>query len=247
MRRLLFVIAVAVLASPAAADLLDMSEDERAAFRQEVRDYLLDNPDVLMEAIAILEQRQAEEQIAADEALVAEHAEALFSDGTSWVGGNPEGDVTMVEFLDYRCGYCRRAHPEVNDLVETDGDIRYVVKEFPILGEQSVLASRFAIATRNIVGDEAYKQIHDALMTLRSDVTRPALERLAEELELDAEAIFAGMEAPEVAEEIEANRALAQSMGISGTPTFVVGDQMLRGYLPLDQMMLVVDEVRAEG
>ena len=247
MRRLLPLIAAAVFASPATADLLDMTDDERAAFRQEVRDYLLENPEVLMEAIAILEQRQAEEQIAADEALVADHAEALFSDGTSWVGGNPEGDVTVVEFLDYRCGYCRRAHPEVNDLVEADGDIRYVVKEFPILGEQSVLASRFAIATKNIAGDEAYKQVHDALMTLRSDVTEPALERLAEELELDAAAILDGMDAPEVAEEIDANRALAQSMGISGTPTFVVGDQMLRGYLPLDQMMLVVDEARAEG
>ena len=247
MRRLIPIIVAALLASPAAADLENMTDEERAAFREEVRSYLLDNPEVLMEAIGILEQRQAEAQVAADQELVARHASALFDDGVSWVGGNPEGDVTVVEFLDYRCGYCRQAHPEINELVEADGDIRYVVKEFPILGEQSVLASRFAIATRNVAGDDVYKDVHDALMTMRSDVTMPALERLADQFELDAEAVFAAMEAPEVAAEIGANRALAQAMGISGTPTFVVGDQMLRGYLPLEEMMRVLDDVRAEG
>lgn len=247
MRRLLPIILAALLASPAAADLENMTDEERAAFREEVRAYLLDNPEVLMEAIGILEQRQAEAQVAADETLVAQHASALFDDGVSWVGGNPEGDVTMVEFLDYRCGYCRQAHPEINDLVETDGEIRYVVKEFPILGEQSVLASRFAIATRNVEGGDVYKDVHDALMTMRSDVTMPALERLAEQFDLDADAVFAAMDAPEVEAEIGANRALAQAMSINGTPTFVVGDQMLRGYLPLEEMLRVVDEARAEG
>jgi protein-disulfide isomerase len=247
MRQLIPLLAAATLASPAVADLTSMSEQERAAFREEVRSYLLENPEVLMEAIGILEERQAEAQMAADEELVADHADALFADGISWVGGNPDGDVTMVEFLDYRCGYCRRAHPEVNELVEMDGEIRYVIKEFPILGEQSVLASRFAISTRNIAGPESYKNVHDALMTLRSDVTDAALERIAAELELDASAIMAGMDAPEVAAEINANRALAQSMGIGGTPTFVVGSQMLRGYLPQDEMIRVVEKERADS
>lgn len=247
MHRLLPIIAAALMASPAAADLENMTDAERAAFREEVRAYLLDNPEVLMEAIGVLEQRQAEEQATADEEMVERHASALFDDGVSWVGGNPDGDVTMVEFLDYRCGYCRQAHPEINDLVESDGGIRYVVKEFPILGEQSLLASRFAIATRNVEGDEVYKDVHDALMTMRADVTMPALERLADQFDLDAEAVLAAMEAPEVEAEITANRALAQAMGISGTPTFVVGDQMLRGYLPLEQMMQVVEDARAEG
>jgi protein-disulfide isomerase len=127
MRRLVPFIAAALLAYPAAADLENMTADERAAFREEVRAYLMENPEVLMEAIGVLEARQAEEQLAADEDLVGEHSAALFDDGTSWVGGNLEGDVVVVEFLDYRCGYCRRAHPEINDLVETDGGIRYVV------------------------------------------------------------------------------------------------------------------------
>jgi protein-disulfide isomerase len=247
MRPLLPFAVAALLASPAAADLIEMTDAEREAFRAEVREYLLANPEVLMEAIGILDQRQADAQLATDRELVAEHADALFEDGVSWVGGNPDGDLTMVEFLDYRCGYCRRAHPEVTDLIAADGGIRYIVKEFPILGEQSVLASRFAIATRNVAGAEAYGTVHDALMTMRAEVSEPALEALAQELDLDAGAIFAAMEAPEVEAEIAANRALAEKMGISGTPTFVVGDEMLRGYLPLDQLMQVVEEARGEG
>ncbi|MBM9595788.1 DsbA family protein [Roseitranquillus sediminis] len=246
MTRLALAAAFTLTAAPAAADLLDMSAEEREAFRSEVRAYLLDNPEVLMEAIGVLESQQAEAQAEADVALVRDHATALFDDGYSWVGGNPEGDVTMVEFLDYRCGYCRRAYPEVESLVEKDGDVRLIVKEFPILGEQSLLASRFAIATRIALGDEAYEQVHDALMTMRADVTEQSLGRLAEDLELDGEAIEAAMDDPQVAAEIAANHALAESLGISGTPTFVVGDQLLRGYMPLEAMAQVVEQARAD-
>lgn len=246
MRRYIPLIAASLMAFPAAADIAEMTDEERAIFRDEVRAYLMERPEVLMEAIGVLEQRQAEMQVAADEDLVATNAEALFNDGVSWVGGNPDGDLTMVEFLDYKCGYCRRAHPEVTNLLNADGNIRYIVKELPILGEQSVLASRFAIATRNVAGAEAYEAVHGGLMGMRADVTEPALERLASDLDLDAGAILAAMNAPEVDAEISANRMLAQAMNISGTPTFVVGDVMLRGYLPLDQMMLVVENVRGE-
>ena len=245
MFRLIPALFAALIAAPAAADLTDMTDAERQAFHDEVRAYLLENPEVLMEAIGVLEERQAQAQADADAHLVRDHSEALFDDGRSWIGGNPEGDVTVVEFLDYRCGYCRRAHPEVTDLVEADGDIRYIVKEFPILGEQSLLASRFAIATRRTAGDDAYAKVHDALMTLRSDVTRPALERVAKSLDLDAAEIFREMEAPEVEAEIGANMALAQALGISGTPTFIVENQMLRGYLPQSEMERVVEAERS--
>lgn len=246
MRRFIPLIAASLLALPATADIAAMTDEERAIFREEVRAYLMERPEVLMEAIGVLEQRQAQAQVATDEDLVAVHAEALFNDGVSWVGGNPDGDITLVEFMDYKCGYCRRAHPEIGDLLNADGNIRYVIKEFPILGEQSVLASRFAIAARNVAGAEAYEKVHDELINLRADMTEPVLERLAGDLGLDAGAIMKAMNAPEVDAEIGANRVLAQAMGISGTPTFIVEDKMLRGYLPLDQMMLVVEDVRSQ-
>ena len=132
---------IAALASPAAAfDISSMSEAERAAFRAEVRAYLLENPEVLSEAIEVLQQRQAEEAASQDLNLVKANQQDLFQDSHSYVGGNPEGDITVVEFIDYRCGYCRKAHTEVGQLIESDGDIRYIVKEFPILGDQSVIA-----------------------------------------------------------------------------------------------------------
>ncbi|MBV0911681.1 DsbA family protein [Anianabacter salinae] len=235
----------ALVAAPVAAfDIDAMTDTERDAFGAAVRDYLMDNPEVLMEAIGVLEARQAEAQAEGDVALVRTNADDLFDDGFSWVGGNPDGDITIVEFMDYRCGYCKRAHPEVAELIESDGNIRYIVKEFPILGEQSVLASRFALSVQQIAGDEAYGRIHDRLMTLRADISEASLVALATDEGLDADAIMAGMAAPEVERIIAENRALGQRLQINGTPSFIFGDQMLRGYVPLDAMRDVVEEQR---
>lgn len=245
--RLLPFALLAMTAAPALAfDAAEMTETERAAFRAEVRAYLLENPEVIMEAVAILEQRQQAEAAGAERALVAANAAAIFEDGVSWVGGNPEGDVTVVEFMDYSCGYCKRAAPEVTELVRADGNIRLVIKEFPILGEESLLASRFAIAVRRIAGDAAYESVHHALMGLRANVTPDALAALATAQGLDAAAIMAGMDAPEVQAEIDANHALGTTLGINGTPTFVIGDQMVRGYVPLAGMQEIVAAERAD-
>ena len=235
------------LAAPVAAlDLNAMNDAERQAFRDEVRSYLLDNPEVLMEAIGVLEKRQAEAQVDGDQALIQANAEALFNDGYSFVGGNPDGDVTMVEFLDYQCGYCKKAHPEVNELIKGDGNIRYIVKEFPILGDASVLASRFAIAVHQVAGDEAYLTVHDDLMEFRGEISEASLTTLATSQGLDASAVMAAMESDKVTEVIAQNRALAQRMQINGTPGFVIGDQMLRGYVPLDGMQQAVAQVRSQ-
>ena len=228
-------------AGPAAAEgLEDMTAAERASFREEVRAYLLENPEVLMEAIGVLEQRQAEAQSEGEAQVLAERMDEIARDDWSWVGGNPEGDVTVVEFLDYRCGYCKRAFPEVAELIEGDGDIRFVVKEFPILGPQSELGARFAIAVLQQEGDAAYSAVHDALMLQREDITEDGLRALAEDQGLDADAVMGGMDAPEVTEVIARNRALAQDLQINGTPSFVIGDQMLRGYVPVDAMAEIV-------
>jgi len=246
MHRLIAPLLAAGLALPAnAMDLTELTDAERAQFRAEVRAYLMDNPEVIMEAVALLQNREAEAQARADDNLVSDNAAAIFDDGYSWVGGNPDGDITLVEFLDYRCGYCKRAHGEVAKLLETDGNIRLIVKELPILGDQSVLASRFAIATKQIAGDDSYKAVNDALMAYNGDVTLPALRRLASTFGLDMDAIEVRMDSDEVTMEIAQTRALAQQLSISGTPTFVMHDELLRGYLPFDQMMALVDEKRS--
>ncbi|OSP56241.1 DsbA family protein [Pseudoruegeria sp. SK021] len=237
-------LAATVTTTAHAFEMDSLSDSERQAFRDEVRAYLLDNPEVLMEAIAVLEGRQVTAKEQADKTMVAELSGELFNDGRSYVGGNPDGDITLVEFLDYRCGYCRRAHDDVNALVYGDGNIRFIVKEFPILGEDSVTSSRFAIATRIVAGPEAYKRANDALMKLSGSVNAAALSRLARDLDLDGDAIMAEMDSAAVSEELNANHALAQKLAINGTPTFVLGDEVVRGYVPLDAMQALVAEAR---
>ncbi len=230
----------------AALELDNMTDAEREVFRQEVRAYLLENPEVLQEAIAVLQVREREAQIANDAALARANTDALFDDGYSFVGGNPDGDVTVVEFMDYRCGYCKRAFPEVTQLVSADPNIRYVIKELPILGDQSLLAARFAIATQLVAGDAAYEDVHKTLMAFRGDITATTLTRMSDTLGLDGAAITAKMDSSEVDAVIDKNRELAQKMQISGTPTFVFEDQMVRGYVPLSQMEKLVAEAREE-
>ena len=234
------------LASPAlAVDLSAMSAEEKAAFGDAVRAYLLENPEVLTEAIEVLKDRQAAAEAVADVELVKANAADLFADTASYVGGNPEGDITVVEFIDYRCGYCKKAHAEVMDLVNGDGNIRYIVKEFPILSEDSATAARFAIATLQVAGPEAYAKVNAGFYeSFRGEVTPDTLSAFADDLGLDAAPILARMEAPEVTKVIEDNHALAQRMQISGTPTFVMGEQMVRGYIPLAHMQQVVAEER---
>ncbi len=222
-----------------------LSDAERADFRAEVRAYLMENPEVLMEAIAVLEDRRNEEAAANDIALLQTNADEIFNDPASWVGGNPDGDITVVEFMDYRCGYCKQAFAEVAELIESDGNIRFVVKEFPILGEQSELASRFAVSVLQVEGADAYERAHDALMVMRADISVESLAALGAEVGLaDTDAVMARMTNPEVTSVIEANRALAQRLQVNGTPTFVIDETMVRGYVPLDGMRQIVDGQR---
>jgi len=236
----------AATAAPAqdGPDFRAMTPEQRQIFRDEVRAYLLDHPEVLVEAIQELERRQSVARSASDADLLAANRAALFDDGHSFVGGNPEGDITLIEFLDYRCSFCRRAHPEIANLLAGDGNIRWIVKEFPILGADSTLSSRFAIAVLQTAGAAAYAEVHDRLMTLRAQVTPEALARIAAEAGADADAVLARMDAPEVSAVIAANHALAQRLGINGTPTFVLEDSFLRGYVPLDTMQALVAEAR---
>lgn len=240
MRALL--LALCLSATPAIAE---MTEAERTDLREEVRAYLLENPEVIVEAMDILQARQDAAAAEADRAMVQANLSAITGDPDAWVGGNPEGDLTVVEFMDYRCGYCRRAHPEINDLVKDDGNIRYIIREFPILGEGSLLSSRFALAVKSLYGEGAYKDAHNALVTLRTDATPESLAGLAEALGHDMAAIEGMMGNPEVTAIIKRNHDLAQTLQIDGTPTFIIGGQMIRGYLPGEALRQIVDQERA--
>lgn len=234
-------------AAPArATDIINMTDSERDVFQAEIRDYLLQNPEVIMEAVAILENREAEAETLGDTALVLRNSDAIFNDGVSYVGGNPEGDITIVEFSDYRCPYCKKARPEVAKLVASDGNIRLIYKEFPILGPDSATTAKFAAATLIVSGPENYLSVSQALMKLRGAPSVEALTHIADDIGLDTEAVMLKMQSPEVSKILQANRALGQKLKISGTPTFVIGTQMVRGYLPADTMREIVAQERAQ-
>ena len=241
-------VGLSLFAAPGLAQNASIDVSDRDSLRNENRAYLLDHPEVIFEAVAEYERRQQNAQADMDLALVEINAQDIFRDGHSWVAGNPEGDITLVEFMDYRCGYCRRAQPAVEELIGTDGNIRLVIKEFPILGPQSEVMSRFAVAVQQIGGDEPYASVHNALMAWEGDITPDDLHGMASDLGLDADAVLAAMNSDEVNAILSENRALAQRLQISGTPTFIMGGgesgEMMRGYLPLDQMQANVARLR---
>ena len=220
------------------------SEQDRIALHAEIRSYILENPKIIFEAVAIVRQQEEEAEAKRDDQLVQEFKKDLFEDGYSYVGGNLNGDITLVEFLDYRCGYCQKAYEELEKLLSEDGNIRFIIKEYPILGEVSNLTSQFAIAIKQLHGNDAYKLIHDTLINFAGKPTIESLGGIATTFGFDIDPIFERMMSSEVLAEINANRILGEKMQISGTPTFVLENKLIRGYVPLEIMRTIVASQR---
>lgn len=221
-----------------------LADADREVLREEIRAYLMENPEVILEAIEILETRRNAEARQSDAELVANNAELLAKDDHSPVFGNPDGDVTIVEFSDYRCGFCKRAHPIVGELLETDGNIRLVVKEFPILGPDSVVAGRMAIAANQIDPDR-FETLNKALMAHSGQLNETTAYKLAKEAGYDVAELKARAGGEEIDTLLAENYELARALGLQGTPSFVIGDEIVRGFLPLEDMRAAVERNRA--
>lgn len=222
-----------------------MSAEEKQAFGKQIHEYLVQNPETIQEALQVLDaQRLAAEQ-RQDIDLVAQNLEALENDGFSWVGGNPKGDITLVEFLDYRCGYCRQMHTIVEELIAKDGNIRLVIKELPVLGEESDISSRIAVATLHALGPEAYKQMHDILISYNGPLTQEAFESIAHKAGLDSAKILAKFSDDAVIQHIQKTANLAHNLNINATPSFVLGGQPVRGAKPIEFFEQIIAQIRA--
>ena len=211
---------------------------------QIVRQYLLENPEILLEVSKELETRQklAEEKQRED-TLVAS-AREMFHSPDDLVAGNPDGDVTMVEFFDYNCSWCKKGLPEVLSLIDKDKNLRVVMKEFPIFGGDSDYAALAALASKK---QGKYWEFHLALLGHEGKLTRESVDEIAKAQGLDLEKLKADMQLPEIAQIIARNQKLAQDLAISGTPAFVIDSKVVPGYLPMDGLMAAIDEVRAAG
>ena len=229
-----------------ALDLGAMTDAEKEQFGTAVRAYLMENPQVLIEAMTELEQRRIADEAKNDSAMIAQLQSQIYDDGHSWVGGNPDGDLTLVEFVDYRCGVCRKVSADLEQVVKNDGNIRFILKELPILGQESDMAARFAIAVKQAEGDEAYKKVHDHFYTMRGNVTVEGLKATAEEMGFDADKVITAMNSDAVTDVLRENAQLADALQIAGTPSFIIGDTLMRG-MPQTGIAPVIEQARAKA
>jgi protein-disulfide isomerase len=245
LRRLLCLLALLALALPAGPASAAGSEAAppltRSAVEELIRQYILDHPEIILESVRTFQERQRAEQIQRGRAAVASRQQELLRDPASPVGGNPQGDVTVVEFFDYRCGYCRQAAPMLEQLVASDPKLRVVYKELPILGPDSLLGAKAALAAH---AQGKYLPFHGALMALNAPLTMAEILGLAAQLSLDPAKLQADMNAPATQAAIQKNQALAQALGLSGTPAFIVGSEVVPGAVELSALRELVAKAR---
>jgi protein-disulfide isomerase len=242
MLRPALIAAALVAASVAAPPPAAAQERGEAELEALILDTIRANPEIVMEAVAILQAREAEAAAAAAEGALSALLPTLVAAEDAVVGGNPEGDVTLVEFFDYNCGFCRRAHPELEAALAADPEIRVVYREWPILGDGSVVAARAALAARE---QGLYVPFHDALMTASGRLDERAVMEIAAEVGLDADRLRADMEAPAVEAHIAESMRMAQALGFTGTPSFVIGEELVGGMIDAGQMGDLVEAARA--
>jgi protein-disulfide isomerase len=212
-----------------------------------VKDYLLKNPEILQDVMAELEKRQAEQQRVAQSAALKEARTVLVNAPHSIVAGNPSGDVTLVEFFDYNCGYCKRALGDVRALIKGDPKLRIVLKDFPVLGPDSVEASRVALAVKNQLSGEKLVDYHFKLMASQGRVNGERALAVAKEMGADMARVQKDMEAAEVRAALQENVGLGDKLGLSGTPAFIIGDEVIPGAVGLEPLKQVVAGVRQCG
>ncbi|MBK9078758.1 MAG: DsbA family protein [Hyphomicrobium sp.] len=219
-------LAYAATIPSARADTATFSDDQKKAIGDIIKDYLLKNPEILVDVQGALEAKLEKEQSEKLSKFMSENAKDIYRNPQSPVAGDPSGDITVVEFFDYNCGYCKRGLPEVQKLLESDKKVRFVFKEFPILSKGSEEAARGALAAKR---QSKYWEYHQALLSAKGQANEAAAIKAAEGLGLDMAKFKADMASDEVKAEIESVKDLAKKMGINGTPHFLVGDKSIPG------------------
>lgn len=194
---------------------------------------ILENPQIVMEAVAILRAQEDEAQSQQLDSVLLSNRDALEQDPNAPVLGNPDGDVTIVEFFDYNCPYCKRVKPEMEALLASDPNIRVVYREWPILGEGSVFAARAALASRN---QGKYVEFHWAMMTLQGRAEEASVLRVAAAIGIDVDQLRVDMDAAEIDEHIQTSMTLTSQLGFTGTPSFVIGDALVPGFVEASQL-----------
>lgn len=235
--------APAPVAPPLSAGTIDVAE--RQKIETVIRELLDREPELVMRAAANFQQREQIQQQKRAEAAVKENSAALYNNKDDAVAGNPKGDVTVVEFFDYSCGFCKRVHPTVKQLLAEDKNVRYVYKQFPILGPSSLLAAQAATAAQ-LQGK--FTPVHEALITNKEPLTEAKLDSLLSGIKgLDIAKLKADMKGAEVQRRIDATLELGRKLGVNGTPGFIINDKLYPGAMDLNTFKELLAEARKQG
>ena len=231
----LFAIAAAAMLAVVTPALAQQNETltEKGKLEQTIHDYLLAHPEVIVEALEIYQAEQEKAAAERQAKAIVERREELTHAADSPVLGNPDGNVTVVEFFDYRCPYCKSVAHSFIDLFEADGNVRFVLKEFPILGEDSVFAAKAALAAHM---QGKYRELHVALMDFKGKVTSQDVRQLAASVGIDVARLEKDMQDPAIVDSINRNLSLGEAIGVRGTPAFIIGDKMIPGAISAEDM-----------
>jgi len=217
---------------------------DRAGLDQAIHDYLTAHPEVVLDALKAAQQQADAQAAEQSRRTIATKRKELFNSPDDLVQGNPKGDVTLVEFFDYRCPYCKQVEPALDALLKEDGKLRIVYKEFPILGEASVYATHVALAAKK---QGKYAEFHRVMMATKGDIGDATVLNVATSVGLDVNKIKADMSAPEIDKLIDANYALADALNIQGTPALIIGDTLIPGAVDLDTLRKNIAAARSGG
>jgi len=235
--------ALLMLALPVAAQ--EFTAPQKSEIEAIVRDYLINHPEVLQEAIAELDKRQAAADLEKAKTAIAGNAETLFNSSRQVVLGNPNGDVTMVEFFDYNCGFCKRALPDMLSLLKDDPKLKVILKEFPVLGPGSVEAAKVAVAVRmQDKGGKKYLEFHQKLLGGRGQADKARALAVAKEVGMDMKRVDTDMASDEVKVSLEETLKLGETLGLNGTPSYIIGNDVVIGAVGLDALRTKVSTAR---
>jgi len=233
-------VALAAIAAPASAQQNETLTDQ-AKMEQIIHDYLMAHPEVIIEAVDKYQKDQEKASAQKQAQALVDRRDELLHTAADPIIGNPSGDVTVVEFFDYRCPYCKSVAAAFIDLYDKDGKVRLVLKEFPILGPESEFASKAALAAQK---QGKYREFHLAMMTFKGKLTDDDVRNLAQQVGIDVAKLEQDMKDPAIADTINRNYALAEALGIKGTPAFILGNELVPGAITADEMQKRIAALR---
>ena len=209
-----------------------------------IRKFILANPEIILESLKRYEEKVESETKIIEQQIIKKELALIATNNTSYIGGNPNGSITLIEFLDYKCGYCKKAHGQILELINLNPEIRFIVKEFPILGDESLLASKASVAVFLDQGSKVYRTFTEKLLKFNGRITIDSIQNLLESIGGETAHIQKLMESKAVYNILNSNYNLAKQLKIRGTPTFIIGTEIVRGYKNVEELQNIINKVK---